>query len=82
MVAVLALLALPAGAVAHPIDQATPQHPHDTSDDGGSSALVIAAVVVGVVALAGALYGMKQIQARAEEQDQADGTEGPAAAGG
>ena len=65
LVAVVAVLALPGAALAHPAQyHQTPNSTQQQDDGGGSttSPVIIAVVVVSVVALAGALYAVKRAQ--------------------
>lgn len=66
----LVLLAFPGVASAHPADAYTAPHQEPkSSDGGGTSPLLIGGIVVGVIATAGALYAVKQVQQRADTAD-------------
>ena len=88
LLAVIALMALPAAAFAHPGHDSTavPTTDQQTPSDsgGGASPLLIAGIVVGVLALAGGLYAGKELQKRppqpAAEQPPTTAEPKPAAA--
>ncbi len=66
IVTLAVVLALPAAALAHPGHPNAPPPPVESTDSGGggTSPVLIAGIVVGVIATAGALYAIKELQHR------------------